>query len=271
MMPEPTPDQLPETLNSPVGESEQPALGGISRREACVHPSPRDKGGKSEATGSATLSPTDRSATDIPVTRCADALRDDAPSETLPRAPMPSFADPLLIPGYEILEKLGEGGMGVVYKARQVRANRVVALKMIRGLLTEQDRARFRIEAESVARLKHDHIVQIYEIGEHQDRHRRWSRPQQTLRRLLHARVRAGRVPGRAGRKGLAPAAPGGGSTPRRGTVRRSRWRGRQPRPSRAGHEQQRQRRGGVKRHRPGSNRGGSGVALRKQQGTRSS
>ena len=72
------------------------------------------------------------------------------------------------IPGYEMLEKLGEGGMGVVYKARQRGLNRLVALKMIIG--GPQGRAdllaRFRIEAEAVARLRHPNILQIYDIGE---------------------------------------------------------------------------------------------------------
>jgi len=71
------------------------------------------------------------------------------------------------IPGYELLDKLGEGGMGVVYLARQTGLNRMVALKMIRG--GQQARpehfARFRIEAEAVAQLRHPNILQIYEIG----------------------------------------------------------------------------------------------------------
>ena len=72
------------------------------------------------------------------------------------------------IPGYEVDQVLGHGGMGVVYKARQVKLNRPVALKMmIYGALhASSEQAHFQREAEAIAALHHPHIVQIYDVGE---------------------------------------------------------------------------------------------------------
>lgn len=74
-----------------------------------------------------------------------------------------------VVPGYEILGELGRSGMGVVYKAMQLSLRRLVALKMIRdGVLAgPEQRARFRIEAEAVARFQHPNLVRIYAVSEH--------------------------------------------------------------------------------------------------------
>jgi tetratricopeptide (TPR) repeat protein len=110
-------------------------------------------------------------------TRDVETESDD-PNRTVPPSvfepdahPVPGATTPAdwpTIAGYDLLERLGEGGMGVVYKARHRGLNRLVALKMIRG--GSQARAehfsRFRVEAEAVARLRHPNIIQIYDIGE---------------------------------------------------------------------------------------------------------
>ncbi|HTU16810.1 MAG TPA: protein kinase [Gemmataceae bacterium] len=106
--------------------------------------------------------------------RALDALSDPvvaAYRESALAAPLAApAAAPESVGEYEILEELGRGGMGVVYKARHRQLQRLVALKMLLGgsFVTSEERARFRIEAEAVARLRHPNIVQIYEVGEHE-------------------------------------------------------------------------------------------------------
>jgi WD40 repeat protein len=77
------------------------------------------------------------------------------------------------IPGYDVVDTLGRGGMGIVFKAHQRGLNRLVALKLILtgDQASKDELARFFQEAEAVGSLRHPNIVQVYEVGEHQGRH----------------------------------------------------------------------------------------------------
>jgi WD40 repeat protein/serine/threonine protein kinase len=93
---------------------------------------------------------------------------DPDPADPVPRTLTPAWPR---LPGYEILGELGAGGMGVVYLGHDPRLKRQVAIKVIRSgrLARKEELARFKTEAEAVARLQHPNVAQIFEVGEHQD------------------------------------------------------------------------------------------------------
>lgn len=99
--------------------------------------------------------------------RFAPILEPDA-GATIPVATTRLSPDIPHVAGYEILDVIGHGGMGIVYKAKQLGLNRLVALKMILTgqAATATERARFLTEAQAVAHLAHPNIVQVFEVGQ---------------------------------------------------------------------------------------------------------
>src|SRR5262249_40569968 len=106
-----------------------------------------------------------------PAVGCGGAALDTTVPYPPPDA-MPDSRPQPYIGGYELIEEIARGGMGVVYRARHQGLKRLVALKMIKSgsMATFEERERFLREAELAANLDHPNIVPIYEVGEHDDR-----------------------------------------------------------------------------------------------------
>lgn len=106
---------------------------------------------------------------EVGIDEATETARDPAPTRgSSSVSSVECLADhPRRIGPYEVLEEIGRGGMGIVYRARHLELDRIVALKMISPSQNDRNhRLRFRREAESAARLQHPNIVQVYEVGE---------------------------------------------------------------------------------------------------------
>jgi len=148
--------------------------GALSQNEVAILPPTPVRAGLVEPP---TLPPGVAANTDTLPPIPVDAQATQSPADSTPLDPEASrhtsktlAAQPSVqVPGYEILGELGRGGMGVVYKARHLQLNRIVALKMVlaAGHAGSADRSRFLTEAEAVAALQHPNIVQVFDFGQH--------------------------------------------------------------------------------------------------------
>jgi eukaryotic-like serine/threonine-protein kinase len=125
------------------------------------------------------------------------------------------------LPDYEILEEIGRGGMGVVFKARQKSLDRIIALKMILAgeFASSADLARFRAEAESAARLHHPNITPVYEVGD--DGGRPYFTMQLVEGTTLARRIAGGPLPPREAARILLPVCRAIGEAHRSGLLHR--------------------------------------------------
>jgi len=120
----------------------------------------------------------DRTTLDDPPTTSVDerSAREPSPERDEPRTgiwlpDLPSPGAPVRFAGHELLEELGQGGMGVVFRARELSRGRMVALKrLLRGSgSSAQDVDRFRVESVAASHLAHPHIVPVFQVGEQDD------------------------------------------------------------------------------------------------------
>jgi eukaryotic-like serine/threonine-protein kinase len=169
----PSPRQLEQLLDEQLDDA---VLQDVTRHvDACPACQATLEQLTSQAAAGDTPAPRLASSATAPTELFLNRLKESPPESAVGKAvngkggPAVPPADGLpAVPGYELLSVLGRGGMGVVYKARQVGLNRLVALKMILSgsHSASKGMARFLAEAEAVARLRHPNIVQIYDIGE---------------------------------------------------------------------------------------------------------
>jgi len=160
---------LERIVTRPIGTPCNPDTpGGDETTDVTAPPSATEDDNQAEPSPEPKLEATDQEVQD-PDRTMSRKGQDNPPTQDRSESTSPTYRP--TIPGYELLEKLGEGGMGVVYLARQTGLNRLVAVKMIRGgqQALPEHFARFRIEAEAVAQLRHPNIIQIYEIGSVED------------------------------------------------------------------------------------------------------
>src|SRR5262245_55504575 len=98
-------------------------------------------------------------------------LGDSVPDVPARSGPAPAVEEPEENSGpYQLQEEIGRGGMGILYKAWQVRLKRPVALKVLRTEAGPEELDRFKAEAEALARLQHPNIVQVFEVGQRDGR-----------------------------------------------------------------------------------------------------